>query len=244
MDEREGVSWKARTTLASILFLLVAMVLYALLSPAWQQHVLTGRKRLQVQQDLHQLALAMYDYESAHARLPPPAIYGSDGQPLLSWRVAILPYLDESALFKEFRLHEPWDSPHNLPLLDRMPKVFAHSGSNSSKSLPKLTYFQVFVGKGTAFESREGLRIPDDFPDGTSKTILIVEAEPPIPWTKPADLLYSPDEPLPKFWTVRQGGYNAAFADGHIMFLEGDNHEARTRARITRNGGEIIPPED
>jgi prepilin-type processing-associated H-X9-DG protein len=125
-----------------------------------------------------------------------------------------------------------------------MPKVYAYSGQYSAKLLPKHTYFQVFVGKGTPFESREGLRVPDDFPDGSSKTILIVEGEPPVPWTKPADLLYDPNQSLPKFWTLRAGGfYNAAFADGSVSFLDGNKPE-RTRARITRNGGEKIPPDE
>ena len=63
---------------------------------------------------------------------------------------------------------------------------------------PHHTFFRVFVGKGAAFESGQRLRFPEDFSDGTSKTILVVDAAEPVPWTKPDELVYSPDQPLPK----------------------------------------------
>ena len=64
----------------------------------------------------------MHNYREAHGRFPAPAIQGKDGKPLLSWRVAILPYLEEDGLYQSFKLDEPWDSPHNKPLLERMPR--------------------------------------------------------------------------------------------------------------------------
>lgn len=238
-------SRNVRVTLGIVLFVLFALLLcgvapdlFGLFGPK-----VGHGKRTVAQNSLKQFALAMLNYQAEHHRLPPPAIYGPQGEPLLSWRVAILPFLEKETLYKQFRLEEPWNSPHNLTLLDKMPTIYAYSGPNSVKSLPRHTYFQVLVGKGTAFESREGLRVPEDFPDGSSKTILILEGEPPVPWTKPADLPYDPDRPLPKFWIVRDGGYNAAFADGSVMFLDGRNPD-RTRARITRNGGEKIPVDD
>src|SRR4051794_32667612 len=102
----------------------------------------------------------MHNYSSAHGSLPPPAVYGKDGRPLLSWRVAILPFIEQDDLYKQFRLDEPWDSPHNRRLLPKMPKLYApFDGSRTTQ--PHTTFYQVFVGKGTAFEGTKGLRLEE-----------------------------------------------------------------------------------
>jgi hypothetical protein len=38
----------------------------------------------------------------------------------LSWRVKLLPYLEQDHLYRQFKLNEPWDSPHNQALLKEM----------------------------------------------------------------------------------------------------------------------------
>ena len=73
------------------------------------------------------IMIAMWNFESANKHLPPAAICDKNGKPLLSWRVAILPYLDENKLYKQFHLDEPWDSPHNLPLAAKMPDIYANT---------------------------------------------------------------------------------------------------------------------
>ena len=96
--------------------------------------------------NLRSIALALNSYASVYYRLPPPAIR-KDGSPLLSWRVAILPYLGKEDLYKEFHLDEPWDSPNNLKLLEYMPKVYQTAGASPTK-----TSYQVVVGPGTLFD--------------------------------------------------------------------------------------------
>ena len=113
---------------------------------------------------LEYLAHAMHNYQEKNGTLPPPAMYSKDGQPLLSWRVLLLPYLEEQSLFLEFHLDEPWDSPHNLSLLKRMPKVYC-SPEGYGAVPPFSTYYQVFVGKGAAFEGQKGVSL-QDFKDG------------------------------------------------------------------------------
>src|ERR1700704_5613932 len=108
----------------------------------------------------------MHGYHDQHRELPPAVVYGKDGTPLLSWRVLILPFIEEGPLFRRFKLDEPWDSPHNLPLLSEMPRVFDPYDGSSTRE-PHTTFYQVFVGKGAAFEGRKGLRLKYDFPDGT-----------------------------------------------------------------------------
>lgn len=177
----------------------------------------------------------MYSYDSDKGTLPPPAICGKDGTPLLSWRVLLLPYLDQNELFRQFKLDEPWDSPHNIQLLPKMPKVFApFDGSSPPK--PHTTFYQVFVGKGTAFEGPEGLRIDSEFPDGTGDTFLVVEAGAAVPWTKPEELPYAADQPVPQLGGLFKGSFRAALVDGSVRSLKLNTSEATIRAAITRNG--------
>jgi hypothetical protein len=193
------------------------------------------------------LADAMLRYHKDHGRLPASALFDKDGKPLLSWRVELLPYLGEEALYKQFHLDEPWDSAHNRKLIPRMPKVFVREPFDDDTPT---TPFQVFVGKGTLFEGTQGLRLADAT-DGAANTLLIAEATREVPWTKPEDLPYAADRRLPGLG--RSGAlptFAAAFADGKVMQLAcrapffwhpGENTgEEGLRAVITRNGGEKV----
>jgi len=121
-----------------------------------------------------------------------------------------------------------------------MPPTYAAPGSKAKKIPPYHTVCHVFVGKGAAFEGREGLRMPADFPDGTSNTLFVVEAGPPVPWTKPDDLIYDPDGPLPDLTCLFKDGFRAGLGDGSMRFVRKETSEATLRAAITRNGGENL----
>jgi hypothetical protein len=130
-----------------------------------------------------------------------------------------------------------------------MPSVYAPPHLLDHRADPATTFCQVFVGPGAAFEGSEGLRLPQDFPDGPRDTILVAEAAQAVPWSKPADLAYRPDGPLPPLGGIfnRPGTTNAgalvAFADGSVHFFRTEMGEADLRAAITRNGGEGFNPE-
>jgi RNA polymerase sigma factor (sigma-70 family) len=166
--------------------------------------------------------------------MPPgsPAV----GRPLLSWRVEILPFLGEQELYKLFKRDEAWDSEHNKKLLARMPAVYALPGAKDGDR----TYYQAIVGAEAAWEPRQAMRFPVSIPDGTSNTLLVVEAATPVPWTKPEDLAYVPDQALPKFGGLFGGDFHALFADGAVHFISGNADETNLRAAITRAGGEVI----
>jgi hypothetical protein len=215
------------------------------------QKVRNGAGYVHSQENLKNVGLALHDYDEHFGRLPAAVVRDKGGRPLYSWRVVLLPFLEEERLYKQFKLDEPWDSPHNKKLLEKTPKCYLpYIGGNDQ---PGLTRYQVLVGPGTAF-GREGLTLTkDDFPDGLAETILVVEGGEPVPWTKPVDLTYDPDGPLPELggvWTKpvhflcyevkRKPGFNACFADGSARFINSGAEENDLRGLITRNGGEPV----
>jgi hypothetical protein len=193
-------------------------------------------RRAASQRNLRYLGLALHNYHDTFGKFPAPAIYGKDGKALLSWRVAILPFVEQDNLFQMFKQDEAWDGPNNKRLLEMMPSVYAPVGEQFKK--PDHTYYQAFVGKGAGFEPRMRLQVTD-FRDGLSNTLWIVEAGSPVPWTKPEDLPYVPDQALPKLGGLFGGDFNALFADGDVKFLSGKADEKLLRAAVTREGGEV-----
>lgn len=217
------------------------LVLVGLMPAGSTPHV--GARRAQAVNNLKQIGLAFHNYHSDYDRFPPAVVYGRDGRPLYSWRVVILPYLEQQALYASFHLDEPWDSPHNRQLLGKRPSIFAPVGLTGD---PSRTYAQVFTGPGTAFEDRDGATL-ESFTDGPANTLLVVEAAEPVLWTRPIDLSYSPRAPLPPLGRpfVDGGkplGFVGLFADGSVRFLKKRTTETILRALITRNGGEVVPP--
>jgi serine/threonine protein kinase len=204
----------------------------------------TAAKRAQSTNNLKQLGLAIHNFQSAMGYFPQQAIFGKDGKPLLSWRVAILPYLQQTPLYHRFKLDEPWDSPNNKALLKYMPLVYMPA-EERPHSVPYTTYYQCFVGTkgliGPVFEPDPAFRLRyGGCPDGTSGTLLFVEAGVAVPWTKPEDIPYDPEKPLPKLGGVFSDGTVAGFLDGSVRFLTRDLEEEMIRGLITRNGGELI----
>jgi hypothetical protein len=199
-----------------------------------------GAARMQSQNNLKQLALAMHNFESANGLLPPAATLGKKGKKLHSWRVAILPYIEEDNLYRKFKHDEPWDSDHNKKVFEDnpMPKVFALPDSKNLDE--KKTHFQVFVGSGAMFETVAALKI-SDIQDGTSNTILIATAANAVEWTKPDDIEFDPKVEMKKFLLFKNSTCSVSFADGAIRAIsEKKITEAVLKALITRNGGEVI----
>jgi hypothetical protein len=235
---RLGGRWLAVAALLAYAALFSTALLWAPCSP-----VVEASRRMKCQHSLKALAFAMHEYAGDHGTLPPHAVYSEDGTPLLSWRVLLLPYLGEGDLFDEFRLDEAWDGPNNARLLARRPAAYAAPGWWPPGGRHG-TFYQVFVGRGAAFEGRKGLRLSQDFPDGTWQTILIADAGEAVPWTKPDDLPYAADRPLPGLGGLRlRGRIMAAFADCSVRSIPEGVGEEALRAAITRNGGEALGPD-
>ncbi|MHB1422031.1 MAG: DUF1559 family PulG-like putative transporter [Gemmataceae bacterium] len=195
----------------------------------------------QTQNNLKQLVLAMHNYaDTLGGRFPPQATYDKNGKPMLSWRVMILPYLDELNLYNEFHLNEPWDSEHNKKLLAKMPKVYASPQDPEKTLKDHLTHYQGFVGKSAFFEGKRGLLLAD-ITDGLSNTIMIVEASKAVPWSKPEDLPYDAAKPLPKLGIAGARDFSAALCDGSVRLITPHMSERTLRLTITRDDGLPLP---
>ncbi|NOX53273.1 MAG: DUF1559 domain-containing protein [Planctomycetes bacterium] len=198
--------------------------------------------RTQSMSNLKRLALAMHFYHDRHKTFPPVGSTGPDGKPLLSWRVHLLPHLDQRELYEQFHLDEPWDSPHNRELIDKMPAVFRCPASKFSAKQGLSTY-RVVSGKGTVFPPDQAVRLRD-IADGTSNTIMIVEVDDDraVIWTKPEGLPYDPDNPGRGLGGQFHGGFNAAFCDGSVRFLPQTIKPAILRLLLIRNDRTPVPP--
>jgi hypothetical protein len=211
-----------------------------LLAPvrSWHQAV----ERRQQENNLHRLTIAMHNYADTYkGRFPATANFDKQGKPLLSWRVHLLPFVGANDLYKQFHLDEPWDSPHNKQLLARMPEVY--QGPNRTLNREGKTIYLLPVGKDAAFkDGPEGPRLPQDFPDGMSNTILIVEADDAhaVPWTKPEDLKIDLEHPERGLGGHFRGGFVVGMGDGSVRLIAQGISKTTLRAAFTPAGGEVL----
>ncbi len=213
-------------------------VLMGLLLPAVQSARSVAR-RMSSANNLKQIGLAMHNHHAAYRSFP-GNIVSEDGKPLLSWRVAILPFIDQLPLYQQFHLDEPWDSEHNIKLIDKMPAFYVHP---ELQTKPNTTVYQRPRGKEMIMSSDKGLRFRDIL-DGTSNTILTVETLPAeaVEWTKPADLKVDLSKPKLGMCDGTRNGFNALIADGSVLFLSTNIDPEVLKSLLTRAGGESINP--
>ena len=198
--------------------------------------------------NLRQLGLAIMNYESVHKSYP--AAYNTDknGKPLLSWRVHILPYLEEIDLYNDFQLDEPWDSPRNRKLIARMPRFYR--APNSQADPGKTNYVTIRDPHGVIVlpasnqngkTTPRGLRMRE-ITDGTSNTIMMVEAgdEQAVVWTKPDDWTPGDGNPVKALMGLHQGVLMASFCDGSLRAIAESLSPEKLRALFTRDGAEEV----
>jgi prepilin-type processing-associated H-X9-DG protein len=217
------------------------VLLSALLLPAVQA-AREAARRAQCTNNLKQIALAMFNYESTYGCFPPAAIYDKDAKPLLSWRVMLLPYLGQNNLYTKFHLDEPWDSPNNKPLGELTMQVFR---CPSDLGPLVLTKYQVIVDSRGIFTGKPAGISRGEVSDGESNTLLVVEAASAVRWTKPEEIAGAKvTDPSWGIGSFHPGGLNAAMADGSVRFVK-NSKENPINSRVlqglvTRNGGEIV----
>jgi hypothetical protein len=211
----------------------------------------SARKMWQ-QNQLKQIALAILNYESTFRRLPPAR--GNDGNGIippeayqLSWRVHVLPYIGYMNLYSQFRLAEPWDSPHNSQLLKCMPDCFRDATASPTSNETRIMSFS---GPGTPFPEVGDAPKTSQITDGISGTIAFFQAPPnqAVPWTKPEDFTIdatSVATATPSLNKLRNAfGIEIALIDGSVLTVPPEYPVEKLHAMITPRGGEVVNASD
>jgi Protein of unknown function (DUF1559) len=192
--------------------------------------------RVQTMNNYKQVALGMHNYHSAKGSFPPVALKTKDGKPGLSWRVAILPYVEQESLYRRFKLDEPWDSPNNKPLGEQMPRIYAPA---DAATVGNQTHMRLFVGKGAIFDLTKSSRLTD-ITDGTANTIMIVESTGTVTWTKPEELDFDPKGTLPALGMPQNDFFLVTMADASVRPIKKTISPEKIKAAITATGNETV----
>ncbi len=202
----------------------------------------TRTERLKSMKNLEKIALAMIEYNDNTLSFPQD-VFDKNGKAILSWRVHLLPYLEQDALFKQIDLTKPWDDKANKKFVEQMPEKFKIYGREPQEK--GFTHFQSFTSP-TALDAGSPFLVPGrkinyrSIADGSSNTFMVVEGEEAVNWLKPGDLPYSPTK-LPKLGNPKTGKFLAAMADSQVRWLDAKKlGEPTLHGLITVDGGEVV----
>lgn len=149
-----------------------------------------GRRSDRNMENIRNIALSMHNYSAAYGHFPGPAMKKEGSEHAYSWRIAILPYMEQQELYDNYRFDEAWDSEHNSEVTAKMPDVFRHSSQDEDSTDSSVF---VFAGSGTMFDSEKTLDF-GDIVDGTANTIMLIRAKRESHWAKPEDLSIEGDD--------------------------------------------------
>jgi prepilin-type processing-associated H-X9-DG protein len=204
--------------------------------------------RMQCNNHLRMITLALHNYHDTHGELPPLYTIDNAGRPMHSWRVLLLPYMEEAALFEKIRLDEPWNSEHNSQFHDRIISVYSCPNNEKVKGKANCTYSAI-AGEGLVpakVDSKSG----QDFGaivDGTSNTLAFVEVKEPFCWMDPkadvslAELGKGINVEGGRVGSFHPGGCNVGFFDGSVRRLD-DATDGKTLMKLgVRNAARLMP---
>jgi hypothetical protein len=227
-----------------LLLVLMGWVATTVILPSWTRPA--SNPSLQVAANLTRIGAALRAYHQVHGRYPPPYLADEQGKPEHSWRVLILPYLDERLLHAAYRFDEPWDGPNNSQLQARMPSVFGSPDDPDGNELG-ITAFLAVTGPGTVFPPGDGIRLAD-VRDNLDETLSVVEsAEAEILWLEPRDLSitrmsFRVNGPAPDSIRRRQSDSppHVLLLDGTVRRLRLDTPPSLLQGMTTIRGFEAI----
>ncbi len=190
--------------------------------------------------NLKLIGVALHSYHDTNAHFP--AAYSSSLPPH-SWRVALLPWMDQQSLFQTYNQAAAWNENGNLDLLGQRPINYACP--------------EVIIASETSYQAVASIRTPwpydsptriSDFTDGTSNTLMLLDVHnPEVPWTEPKDLTL---EQAAK--AVEQGqehvsnserGLNVLLADGSVRYISRKVSPDIFHGLLTPSGGTALPME-
>lgn len=244
-----GMTWVIVAVAAVPILLCVVGISIALLLPAVQAARQAAWKA-QCNNNLKELGLALHMYHETHGSFPPPYLADANGKPIHSWRVLLLPFLDEADLHARYDYSEPWNGPHNQQLAAEMPKIFQCPSATDSSNT-SMTHYVAVVGPGYFFDADRLNRYADVL-DGLSQTIALVESSGSfganVHWMSPEDL--SADslnaiingQPGPAIGSVHTGGAHLLMGDGSVHFVQDNLPMTTLRGMLTKDGREADLP--
>ncbi len=204
-----------------------------------------GKARNISNNNFKQTGIASHNYHDANDGFPKPFCDETPGfrpppsesalASKLSWRVSILPYLEQGAVYSRFNRSEPWESPANKPLSQTAVQPYP----DADTPLDPTTRIRCFYGRGTMFEREQGVRVTS-VTDGISNTILYVEGGDKVTWSQFNEYKFEPNGPLPALGHPMRETFAAVFADGSVHHIRKTINPTMLRALITREGGEIV----
>jgi hypothetical protein len=248
---------KRDSTVAHLLFVFVViLLLIGLLLPSVQS-AREASRRSQCLNNIRQLWLACLNYEAKHGALPPAYVADANGKPMHSWRVLILPYLEQQALYDQYNFDEPWNGPNNSKLAGQMPDVFrCPSSEGATGTAATQTNYFVIAGNEAAFPVDRGRQL-GEFRDGAAHTLVLVEASGlGVHWMDPRDVAL--DEVVDLLTTKLHMGHRhvrdrfltttycdtslrgVVYCDGHVESMGQFENANEARALLTTNGSEPV----
>ena len=197
--------------------------------------------------NMHQICLSAHNYNDSNGKLPGPFVdkveYGppvtppSDPSKRLSWRVAMLPYLEQDNLYKRLDLNQAWDSATNQPVSSTAIKTFGDPMDPADTN----TRYRCFYDNGALWDSDPAKRISiSNIPDGSSNTILFVETTDRVPWAQFNELKFDPNGGPPALGHDKRDVFLVGMADSSVRFVKKTVDPAVLKAAITRAGGEKV----
>jgi hypothetical protein len=245
IERRTRAPWQRRMSVSTLMKLVLACACAFALMAWLARGVLAAReaaRRSQCACNYCQILLALHNYHSQYNVFPPAYVADASGRPMHSWRVLLLPFMEQSGLYNRYNFSEPWNGPNNITLLNSMPSNFACPSRFSSPT--NLTSYVAVTGPGTVFPGARSTKL-DDVTDGKSNTLIIVEvADVNVPWTAPIDLdvrtmsFQINDPKRSGISSKHPGGANVGVADGRTRWAPDWVAPGALRALLTIAGGE------
>ena len=202
--------------------------------------------------NLRQIGIALHNYHDTYGSFPPAYVADATGRPMHSWRVLILPFLEEEALYDRYDFSEPWDGPNNRLLATAMPKIYGCPSDGSAWPTGCTSYVGI-IGASAMWRGEYPVSC-GQVTDASGSTLLVVESHGcGIPWMAPVDLdsRMLPAAINPKAGqgicschesggTSRGKFANVLFVDGTVRQLNRDLPPKSINAFVTIAGGERV----